>query len=224
MSKVRPGCVSAMPQGMGSRSKRQTHFDRLAEDGAQGALRPGVQRMRRSTPSAGRLPNGRSDQPQPPDGCPVTEAINFQPQDGCPAGEGLITPTAGLGPRTKDQRQLRRFGPRCLRRTNVNSAVPAFPRGRPGESESSSGHARATGITHPGFYGRKPWKKPNSTLIINGPRPAKEGLRPPFRKPPPNRSLKLPANPPHSRPGYRHNSRRVIVFRSSRFLSALRVS
>ena len=57
-----------------------------------------------------------------------------------------------------------------------------------------------------GFYGRKPWKKPNSTLIINGPRPAEEGLRRPFRKLPPNRSLKLPANPPHSRPGYRHNS------------------
>ena len=138
--------------------------------------------------------NGRSDQPQPPDRCPVTEAINSQPPDGCPAGEGLITPTAGLGPRTKDQRQLRRISPRWLRRINVNSAVPAFPRGRPGESESSSGRTSATGITHPGFYCRKPWKKPNSTLIINGPRPAKEGLRRPFRKPPPNRSLKLTAS------------------------------
>ena len=63
--------------------------------------------MRRSTLSAGRLPNGRSDQPQPPDGCPT--------------GEGLVTPTAGLdrGRRAKstpsfrsallakDQRQLR---------------------------------------------------------------------------------------------------------------------
>ena len=85
-----------------------------------------------------------------PDRCPVTEAINFQPPDGCQAGEGLITPTAGLGPRTKDQRQLRRFDPRCLRRA-YHSASAAFPLGRPGESESSSGHARATGITHPGF-------------------------------------------------------------------------
>ena len=157
------------------------------------AFRPtGGGRGAESGPSL--MPNGRSDQPQPPDRCPVTEAINFQPQDGCPAGEGLITPTAGLGPRTKDQRQLRRFGPRCLRRTNVNSASAAFPRGRPGESESSSDRTRATGITHPGFYGRKPWKKPNSTLIIDGPRPAKEGLRRPFRKLPPNRSQKLPAS------------------------------
>ena len=76
---------------------------------------------------------------------------------------------------------------------------------------------RATGITHPGFYGRKPWKKPNSTLIIDGPRPAKEGLRLPFRKLPPNRSLKLPAHPSHARPGYRHRSPRLTLFRSSRF-------
>ena len=40
MSKLRPGCVSAMPQSMRSQSKRQTHSDRLVEDGAQGAVRP----------------------------------------------------------------------------------------------------------------------------------------------------------------------------------------
>ncbi len=154
----------------------------------------------------------------------MTEAINSNRRTGCPAGEGLITPTAGLdrGRRTSVNSVVSaRAG--CEGPTS-NSALPAFPRGRPGESESSSGWTRATGITHPGFYGRKPWKKPNSTVIINGPRPAKEGLRPPFRKPPPNRSLKLPAKPPQARPGYRHNSRRVSVFRSSRFFSALRVS
>ena len=70
--------------------------------------------MERSTPSAGRVPSGRSD---------PLQALN-----GCPAGEG---PTSNSNrrtePRTKDQRQLRRFGPRCLRRTNVNSAPAAIP-------------------------------------------------------------------------------------------------
>ena len=40
MSKLRPSCQSAMPQGMRSRSKRQTHSDRLVEDEAQRAFRP----------------------------------------------------------------------------------------------------------------------------------------------------------------------------------------
>ena len=62
-----------------------------------------------------------------PDRCPVTEAINFQPPDGCQAGEGLITPTAGLGPRTKDQRQLRHLCPRWLRRTNVKLRIASIP-------------------------------------------------------------------------------------------------
>ena len=128
MSKLRPGCVSAMPQSMRNRSKRQTHSDQPSEDEAQGACSvPGVQRAK---------------------------GLSLQPPD--------WAEDEGLG-------QLRRFGPRCLRRTNVNSASAAFPRGRPGESESSSGHARATGITHPGFYGRKPWRKPNSALIITRP-------------------------------------------------------
>ena len=189
---------------------------------ATDAFRPtGGGRGAESGPSL--MPNGRSDQPQPPDGCPVTEAINFNHRTGVQRAKGLSLQPPDW---TEDEglSQLRRISPCCLRRTNVNSASAAFPRGRPGESESSSGRTRATGITHPGFYGRKPWKKPNSTLIIASPRPAKEGLRRPFRQPPPNRSLKLPAKPPHSRPGYRHNSRRVSVFRSSRFFSALRVS
>ena len=159
-----------------------------------------------------------------PDRCPVTEAINSQPPDGCPTGEGLITSTAGLD---------------RGRRTSVNSVVSARaacegPTSTPLRQHSLVGdRGRANhppvmpvqqGSRTQGFYGRKPWKKPNSTLIIDGPRPAKEGLRLPFRKPPPDRSLKLPANPPRSRPGYRHRSPRLSLFRSSRFLSALRVS
>ena len=109
MSKPRPSCQSAMPQGMRSQSKRQTHFDRLVEDGVQGALCP-------SCPTARAIDSQRqtgvSDGSDP-----------LQPLNGCPTGEGLITPTAGLdrGRRArstpsyqpalpaKDQRQLR-FG------------------------------------------------------------------------------------------------------------------
>ena len=83
----------------------------------------GVQRRKRSTS------NHRT-------GVQREKGLSLQPPD--------WTEDEGLSP-------LRWFGPRCLRRTNVNSASAAFPRGRPGESESSSGHARATGITHPGF-------------------------------------------------------------------------
>ena len=75
-----------------------------------------------------------------------------------------------------------------------------------------------------GFYGRKPWKKPNSEASIAASRPAKEGLQHPFRRLPPNRSQNLTANPSHSRPGYRHRSPTLSLFRNSRFLIALRVS
>ena len=97
-----------------------------------------------------------------------------------------------------------------------------FPRGQP------FGRTRATGITHPGFYGRKPWKKPNSATIITVPKPAKEGLRHPFPKLPPKCSEKFTPNPPHSRPGYLRQSpkvrTRLTCRRSSAFLRALRVS
>ena len=58
-----------------SRTKRKTHSV------------PGVQRKKRSTPAAEQVSSGRSDQLQPP--------------DGCPAEEGLITPTAGRVQREK---------------------------------------------------------------------------------------------------------------------------
>ena len=113
---------------MRSLSKRQTRFDRLVEDGAQGALRPscptdeainpnrqtGSQRKERSTPTVRLMSSGRSDQ--------------LQSLNGCPAGEG---PTSNSNRRTwiedGELRQIRRFDPRCLRRTNVNSASAAVP-------------------------------------------------------------------------------------------------
>ena len=116
MSKLRPGCVSAMPQSMRNQPGRQTCLQQA------GALRPtGGGWGAGGAPSL--VSNGESDRLPTPDRCPATEAINFQPPDGCPTGEGLITPTAGLdrgrGARStpsfrpallaKDQRQLR-FG------------------------------------------------------------------------------------------------------------------
>ena len=76
MSKLRPGCVSAMPQSMRSQSKRQTHSDRPSEDEAPGALRPSCptdeainpkrrttgQRKERSTPTVRRVSSDGSDQ------------------------------------------------------------------------------------------------------------------------------------------------------------------
>ena len=97
----------------------------------------GSQRKERSTPTVRRMSSDGSDQ------LPTTGRVSN--------GRRAHHSNRRTGPRTKDQRQLRRLCPRCLRRTNVNSASAAFPRGRPGESESSSGRTRATGITHPGF-------------------------------------------------------------------------
>ncbi len=54
-----------------------------------------------------------------------------------------------------------------------NPAAAAFPRGRP------YGQTRATGITHPGFYGGKPWRKPDNAVIITGRRKQGEGLQHP---------------------------------------------
>ena len=120
-----------MPQASGiGRGDRRTPTDCVRSIGRSV---PGVQREKRST----------------------------QPQDRCPAGEvPTSTSPAGRGPRTKDQGQLRRFGPRCLRRTNVKLRSGSIP------SWAILRSTRATGITHPGFYGRKPWRKPNNALVI----------------------------------------------------------
>ena len=132
---------------------------------------------------------GRSDQLQAPNQSPAGEAINLSRRTGARrmkrstptrrtgvqrAKDQRQTSTAGRGPRTKDQGQLRRFGPSCLRRTNVKLRIGSIP------SWETLWSTRATGITHPGFYGRKPWRKPNSEVIIAPPGLAKEGLRRPF--------------------------------------------
>ena len=172
-------------------------------------VRPSARRMKRSTPTA-RL-------------CPVCEAINSTRRTGAQRKKDQRqTPTAGRGLRTKGL-SLRPSARAACEGFN-HSAAAAFPRGRPWERESTFGRTRATGITHPGFYGRKPWKKPNSATIIAAPGAAKEGLQRPFQRFRPNRSQKLTANPPHLRPGYLHQSPRVRRLRSSRFLRALRVS
>ena len=132
--------------GMWNRPGRKTHSDRLVRTQRK-ALRPrcpadeainpnrktNVQRKKRSTPTARPVPSGRRTN------------VNFNRRTEL---------------RTKDQGQLRRFGPRCLRRTNVKLRSDSIP------SWATLWSTRATGITHPGFYGRKPWRKPNNASII----------------------------------------------------------
>ena len=113
-----------------------------------------TRRRARSVPES----SGRGDQPQPADWFPTEGAINPDRQADVQRRK-RSTPTAGLD---------------RGRRTSVNSVVSAraascgelgqvrfgsIPSWATGESESSSGHACATGIAHPGFYGRKPWSK-----------------------------------------------------------------
>ena len=224
MSKLRPGCQSAMPQGMRSRSDARCTPTSLLRTRRKARSVPGVQRPKRSTPN--RQTNAQRVRRSTPTVRPVSSDGSDQlPTTGRVSnGRRACHSNRRTGPRTKDQRQLRRLCPRCLRRTNVNSASAAFPRGRPGESESSSGRTRATGIAHPGFYGRKPWRKPNSAVIVAVPGAAKEGLQDPPGELPPNRSLKLTAKPPNPTPGYRHSRPKVIRRRSSRLRRALRVS
>ena len=144
MSKLRPWLRVSRAAGMKSQSKRKTHSDQLAEDGAHPVLRPqcpadeainpnrqtGARRMKRSTPLAGQVFSGRRTN------------VKLQPPDWTEDEGPVSTPSFRL---------------MLLAESYVESAAAAFPRGRPGESESSSGRTRATGIMHPGFYGRKPW-------------------------------------------------------------------
>ena len=128
---------------MWNRPGRKTHSDRLVQDETQDAVRPR---------------------------CPAGEAINSNRKTGAQrVKDQRQTSTAGRGPRTKDQGQLRRFGPRWVRRTNVKLRSASIP------SWETLRSTRATGITHPGFYGRKPWRKPNNALIITAPGTRCEG-------------------------------------------------
>ncbi len=150
---------------------------------------PGVQRQERSTPTA-RLMSSGMKRSTP------TRRTGVQR-----AKDQRQTPTAGLGSRTESYvKSAGSIRAACEGPTST-PLQQQYPRGRPGESESSSGRTRATGITHP-----------------------KEGLRRPFPEPLPNRSQNLTTNPSYSRPGYRHRSPKLSLFRRARFLSALRVS
>ena len=178
----------------------------------------------------------------------------LQPPDGCPAGEG---PTSNsnrrTGPRTKNQRQLRRLCPRCLLRRARNGLIksllkssgrykcwPAMPlvqiipRSSPLRQHSLVGDrgranhppvmpVRQGSRTQVSMVGNL-GQKPNSAVIVAVPCAAKEGLQDPSGRLPPNRSIKLTANLPHPLPGYRHNRPKVIRRRSSRLRRALRVS
>ena len=199
---LRPTC--------GGRSTRRAPSLSPADEAINPNRQTGSQRKERSTPSARPVSSGRSDP--------------LQSLNGCPTGEGLITPTAGLGPRTESY----------VKSAGSIRAACEGPTSTPLRQHSLVGdRGRANhppvmpvqqGSRTQGFYGRKPWKKPNNAVIITARRPAKEGLRRPFPEPPPNRSLNLTTNPSHSRPGYRHRSPKLSLFRSSRFLIALRVS
>ena len=125
-----------------SRTKRKTHSV------------PGVQRKKRSTPTAEQVSSGRSDQLQPP--------------DGCPAEEGLITPTHWTRPRTKGL-SLRPSARAACEGLN-HFALAAFPRGRP------CGTTRAEGLT-PRFLGRETLEKPDNDLSITPPSTRWQGFR-----------------------------------------------
>ena len=144
MSKLRPGCVSALPQVCRvGRGDRRTSTDRLRTRRSARSV-PCVQRKERSTPTARRVPGVRSDQLHSPDGCP-----------------------AGAG-RTSNFN--RRTGPRKEDLTSTPSIRPVLlaedQRQTPQWQRSLLGEARATGIMHPGFYGRKPWKSQTVPLLL----------------------------------------------------------
>ena len=173
---------------------------------------PGVQRQERSTPTA-RLMSSGMKRSTP------TRRTGVQR-----AKDQRQTPTAGLGPRTesyvKSAGSIRAAceGPTS---TPLSAAVPSWETG--GERiilrwyPCNRDHA-------PRFLWSETLEKPNSAIIINVPRPAEEGLRSPFARLPPNRSQNFTGNPSHWPSCYRHNSPKVRRRRSSRFLSALRVS
>ena len=161
------------------------------------------------------------------------KGLTLQPPDGCPTGEG---PTSNLdrrtGPRTKDQRQLRRFGPCCLRRAISNPQRQHSLVGDRRESESSLGAG-------PGQKGHAPrvsmagnTGKPDNATIITGPKPGwypLRGLLPEsfnrvhrhFNKSSQNSSATRPCPYFHHSPRV---SQRLTRCQNSRLARALRVS
>ena len=183
-----------------------------------------AQRVKRSTPTGRLVPNGRSDQPRPSGGCPAEEAISSNRQTGVQREKGLSLQPPDW---TEDEGldQLRRLCPRCLlRRARSNPLRQHSLVGNRGRANHPPvGPVQQGSRTQVSMVGNL-GQKPNSAVIITPTRPAREGLQDPPGKLPPNRSLKLPAKPPHARPGYRHNRPKVRRRRSSRLRRALRVS
>ena len=128
--------------------------------GAHAHPSPFARRIRRSTPAVRPVPDEGSDQPQP--------------SDLCPAGEG---PTSNFNRRTEPGTEALASTP-----SNRPALVAKDQRQTPHCQHSLLGKARATGITHPGFYGRKPWRKPNSGVIIAGLRRRKDPTHAPTPK------------------------------------------
>ncbi len=123
----------------------------------------------------------RGDQTQPSDLCPTTGAINSNQPDGCPAGEG---PTSNFSrrtePRTEALASTPSIGPRWLRRTNVKLRIASIPSWAKPVHQGSRTQV---------IYGRKPWRKPNSEVIIADLR----GQKDPLRAPTPEIAPKRPA-------------------------------
>ena len=153
------------------------------------------------------MSSGRSDQLQPP--------------DWCPAGEGLITPTAGRGPRTKGL-SLRPSARAACEGLNHSASAASLL----GDLSVQPGLEGKT----PRFLGRETLEKPETASIITAPTPDGKVLRDP-----PHGSLHLMAQklpqPRSRRPiaaRYRRQRPNVTTrptrSRSSHLLSALRVS
>ena len=95
--------------------------------------------MKRSTPTARLMSSG------------MKRSTPTRRTDVQRAKDQRQTPTAGLGPRTESYvKSVVSLRAACEGPTST-PLQQQYPRGRPGESESSSGRTRATGITHPGF-------------------------------------------------------------------------
>ena len=119
VSKLRHDCQTARSQACSvGRGDRRTPTDQVRTRRRRRSV-PESNGRSDQTPTVRLVSSGRSDQPRPSDECPATairsdqlpsdrqtgvqreKGLSLQPPDWCPAGEGLITPTAGRGPRTK---------------------------------------------------------------------------------------------------------------------------
>ena len=117
----------------------------------------------------------------------------LQPPDGCPTGEGPTSnPDRRTGPRTEDLNTppVRSALPA---ESNLKSAAAAFPRGRPGgERINPFGQTRATGTVPPRFLWRETSEKPDNAIIINPPGAENKGFGPPSAQSVPSSSYIVP--------------------------------